>query len=350
MTYNKGQNLTNLLYNIYLIQFFWNSGEKKSKGTVIMAYKVFIDGQEGTTGLRILERFKGRNDVELLKIDEEHRKDVSERKRLINQSDFTFLCLPDAAAVESVSLVENSHTRVIDASTAHRTNPAWAYGLPELSPEHRAKIAAADRVAVPGCYASGFNAAVYPVVKEGLIAPYHPIVCHAVSGYSGAGKKTIAVYEGENKPFEYNSPRQYSMGRHHKHIKEMMAVSGLSYPPIFNPIVDDYYNGMVVTVPLHLRAMARKTSAQHVWEVMSKHYEGQNFVKVMPFGGEGVLEDGFLAANTLHDTNLMQIFVFGNEDHVLLCSRLDNLGKGASGAAVQCMNIMMGIDETTGLL
>ena len=160
----------------------------------------------------------------------------------------------------------------------------------------------------------------------------------------------IAKKEGAEKPEEYNSPRQYSMGRHHKHIKEMMAVSGLSYPPIFNPIVDDYYNGMVVTIPLHLRAMAKKTSAQHVWEVMAEHYEGQNFVKVMPFQGEGVLADGFLAANTLKDTNLMQIFVFGNEDHVLLCSRLDNLGKGASGAAVQCMNIMMGIDETTGLL
>ena len=315
-----------------------------------MAYKVFIDGQEGTTGLRIVERFKGRTDVELLKIDEDLRKSVTERKRLINESDFTFLCLPDDAAIESVSLAENKNTRIIDASTAHRTNPAWAYGLPELSSAHREKIASSKRVAVPGCYASGFNAAVYPVLKEGLIAPYYPIVCHAVSGYSGAGKKTIAVYEGESKPYEYNSPRQYSMGKQHKHIKEMMAVSGLSYPPIFNPIVDDYYNGMVVTVPLHIRVMAKKTSAKHVWEVMAEHYEGQNFVKVMPFQGEGVLEDGFLAANTLRDTNLMQIFVFGNDDHVLLCSRLDNLGKGASGAAIQCMNIMMGIDETTGLV
>ena len=314
-----------------------------------MAYKVFIDGQEGTTGLRIAERFEGRTDVELLKIDEDLRKSVTERKRLINESDFTFLCLPDDAARESVSLAENKNTRIIDASTAHRTDPAWAYGLPELSAAHREKIASSKRVAVPGCYASGFNAAVYPILKEGLIAPYHPVVCHAVSGYSGAGKKTIAVYEGENKPYEYNSPRQYSMGKHHKHIKEMMAVSGLSYPPIFNPIVDDYYNGMVVTIPLHLRAMAKKTSAQHVWEVMCEHYKGQNFIKVMPFQGEGVLEDGFLAANTLGDTNLMQIFVFGNDDHVLLCSRLDNLGKGASGAAIQCMNIMMGIDETTGL-
>lgn len=315
-----------------------------------MTYKVFIDGQEGTTGLRIVERFKGRNDVELLKIDEDLRKSPAERKRLINESDFTFLCLPDTAAEESVSLVENKDTKIIDASTAHRTNPAWAYGLPELSAQHREKIAGSKRVAVPGCYASGFNALLYPVVKEGLIAPYYPVICHAVSGYSGAGRKTIAVYEGADKPEEYNSPRQYSMGRHHKHIKEMMAVSGLSYPPIFNPIVDDYYNGMVVTIPLHLRVMAKRTSAQHVWEVLTEHYEDQNFVKVMPLRGEGVLQDGFLAANTLKDTNLMQLFVFGNDDHILLCARLDNLGKGASGAAVQCMNIMMGIDETTGLV
>lgn len=315
-----------------------------------MAYKVFIDGQEGTTGLRIVDRLKNRDDIELMLIDEALRKDTAERKRLINESDYTFLCLPDAASIESVSLVENPHTKIIDASTAHRTNPEWAYGLPELSAEHRAKIASCKRVAVPGCYASGFNVLLYPMVKSGLIAPYHPVFCHAVSGYSGAGKKTIAVYEGADKPDEYNSPRQYSMGKQHKHIKEMMAVSGLSYPPIFNPIVDDYYNGMVVTVPFHLRAMPKKTSAQAVWEMFSEHYAGQHFVKVMPFAGEGVLQDGFLAANTLKDTNDMQIFVFGNDDHILLCTRFDNLGKGASGAAMQCMNIMMGIDEKTGLI
>lgn len=315
-----------------------------------MAYKVFIDGQEGTTGLRIVDRLKNRDDIELMLIDEALRKDTAERKRLINESDYTFLCLPDAASIESVSLVENPHTKIIDASTAHRTNPEWAYGLPELSAEHRAKIAGSKRVAVPGCYASGFNVILYPMVKSGLIAPYHPVFCHAVSGYSGAGKKTIAVYEGADKPDEYNSPRQYSMGKQHKHIKEMMAVSGLSYPPIFNPIVDDYYNGMVVTVPFHLRAMPKKTSAQAVWEMFSEHYVGQHFVKVMPFAGEGVLQDGFLAANTLKDTNDMQIFVFGNDDHILLCTRFDNLGKGASGAAMQCMNIMMGIDEKTGLI
>ena len=315
-----------------------------------MAYKVFIDGQEGTTGLRIVDRLKDRKDIELMFIDEDLRKSVTERKRLINESDYTFLCLPDAAAIESASLVENPKTKILDASTAHRTNSDWVYGLPELSAEQRAKIAASKRVAVPGCYASGFNALVYPMVKSGFIAPYHPVFCHAVSGYSGAGKKTIAVYEGNEKPDEYNSPRQYSMGKQHKHIKEMMAVSGLSYPPIFNPIVDNYYNGMVVSVPFHLRAMPKRTSAKAVWEMLSEHYQGQNFVKVMNFMGEGDLPDGFLAANTMKDTNMMQIFVFGNDDHILLCSRFDNLGKGASGAAVQCMNIMMGIDETTGLI
>ncbi|MBQ8827401.1 MAG: N-acetyl-gamma-glutamyl-phosphate reductase [Oscillospiraceae bacterium] len=315
-----------------------------------MAYKVFIDGQEGTTGLRIVDRLKDREDIELMFIDEDLRKSTAERKRLINESDYTFLCLPDAAAIESASLVENPNTKILDASTAHRTNSDWVYGLPELSAEQRSKIAASKRVAVPGCYASGFNALVYPMVKSGLIAPYHPVFCHAVSGYSGAGKKTIAVYEGSEKPDEYNSPRQYSMGKQHKHIKEMMAVSGLSYPPIFNPIVDNYYNGMVVSVPFHLRAMPKRTSAKAVWEMLSEHYQGQNFVKVMNFMGEGDLADGFLAANTMKDTNMMQIFVFGNDDHILLCSRFDNLGKGASGAAVQCMNIMMGIDETTGLI
>lgn len=314
-----------------------------------MSYKVFIDGQEGTTGLRIVSRLRDRSDIELITIDDALRKNTYERKRLINESDYTFLCLPDAAAEESVSLVENPHTKIIDASTAHRTNPEWAYGLPELSREHRAKIAASKRTAVAGCYASGFNVIVYPMVKEKLIPPYHTISCHAVSGYSGAGKKAIAVYEGPDKPDEFNSPRMYSLGKQHKHIKEMMAVSGLSYPPIFCPIVDDYYNGMVVSVPFHIRAMAKKTSARAVWEMYAEHYKGEHFVKVMPFMGEGVLPDGFLAANTLRDTNYMQLFVFGNDDHIQVCTRFDNLGKGASGAAVQCMNIMMGIDEATGL-
>ena len=314
-----------------------------------MSDKIFIDGKEGTTGLRIADRFKNRSDIELLEISEEKRKDTEERKKLINASDYTFLCLPDAAAIEAVSLVENDRTKIIDASTAHRTNPNWVYGLPELSKEQRRAVAASKRTAVPGCYASGFNCLMYPMVKSGMIAPYHPVICHAVSGYSGGGKKLIARYEAENRENELSSTRAYSLGKTHKHVKEMMAVSGLSYPPIFCPSVGDFYNGMVVTVPVHLRTMARKATPHDVWEMFAEHYEGERFVKVMPFGAMGMPEEAELFSNTLADTNMLQIFVYGNDDHVLLCSRLDNLGKGASGAAVQCMNIMMGIDEGTGL-
>lgn len=315
-----------------------------------MAYKIFIDGKEGTTGLRIADRFKDRSDIELLEIPEEKRKDTLERKKYINASDYTFLCLPDEAAVEAVSLVENDHTKIIDASTAHRTDPDWVYGLPELSPEQRTAVENSRRTAVPGCYASGFNCLMYPMVRSKMIAPFHPVICHAVSGYSGGGKKLIAKYEDENRDSIYDSTRMYSLGKTHKHIKEMMAVSGLSYPPIFCPSVGDFYNGMTVTVPIHLRAMAIKVTPADVWEMFAEHYEGQNFVKVMPFGAKGMPEETELFSNTLADTNMLEIFVYGNEDHVLLCSRLDNLGKGASGAAVQCMNIMMGIDETTGLI
>lgn len=315
-----------------------------------MSYKIFIDGKEGTTGLRIADRFKDRSDIELLEIPDEKRKDTSERKKYINASDYTFLCLPDEAAIEAVSLAENSHTKIIDASTAHRTDPAWVYGLPELSPEQRSAVAGSKRTAVPGCYASGFNSLMYPMVRSRMIAPYHPVICHAVSGYSGGGKKLIAKYENESRDCAYDSTRMYSLGKTHKHIREMMAVSGLSYPPIFCPATASFYNGMTVTVPIHLRAMARKVTPKDVWEMLAEHYEGQNFVKVMPFCAEGLPEETELFANALADTNMLEIFVYGNDDHVLLCSRLDNLGKGASGAAVQCMNIMMGIDETTGLI
>lgn len=314
-------------------------------------YKIFIDGAEGTTGLKIHQRFAGRQDLELLHIDEEKRKDPKERKRLINQSDITFLCLPDAAAREAVSLIDkdNDHTKIIDASTAHRTNPDWTYGFPELSGEQREKIRTSSRVAVPGCYASGFISCVYPLVKAGALPTDYPVTCHGVSGYSGAGKKMIAVMEGE-KPEECYSPRQYALGQSHKHLPEMRKICGLDYEPVFNPIVDDYYSGMVVSVPLHTRCLSRKYSPQELHQIMRDHYKGQTFVQVMELGGSETLADGFLAANTLAGTNQMQIFVCGNEERILIASRLDNLGKGASGAAVQCMNIMMGIDETTGLL
>ena len=314
-----------------------------------MKTRVFIDGKEGTTGLKIFERFAKRDDLEILLIDEEKRKDSAERAKMINSSDFTFLCLPDAAAREAADLCTNPDVRIIDASTAHRTDPAWDYGFPELSEKHRENIRNSKRVAVPGCYASGLISLCYPLVQAGVLPADYPVTCHAVSGYSGAGKKMIAVMESEDKTFEMQSPRQYALGQTHKHLPEMQKVCGLKYPPMFNPIVDDYFAGMVVTLPLVSRCLTKKYTPADIHEIMSAHYAGQHFVKVMELGGKETLSDGFLPANTLAGTNNMQIFVCGNDEQILLCSRLDNLGKGASGAAVQCMNIMLGIDETTGL-
>ncbi len=315
-----------------------------------MSVKVYIDGQEGTTGLKILERFKDRNDIELLRISEEKRKDPTERARLINMSDFTFLCLPDDAAREAVSFVDNEHVRIIDASTAHRTDPNWAYGFPELSSEHRRKIETSSRVAVPGCYASGFASIVYPLVKNGIIPDDFPVFAYATSGYSGAGKKAIAVYESDDKPFEFNSPRQYALSQQHKHLPEMQKISGLKYKPMFNPMVCDYFSGMVVSVPIQTRILGSSVTALQIHKMFSEQYNGANMIEVMPLMTADEQKSFFLASNTLSGLNKMQIFVFGDDEQILLCSRLDNLGKGASGAAVQCLNIMMGIDETTGLV
>lgn len=308
--------------------------------------KVYIDGQEGTTGLKIMERFAGRTDIELLRIYEDKRKDLDERKKLINSSDFTFLCLPDAASIEAVSLADD-RVRIIDASTAHRTNPDWAYGFPELSAEFRSKIEKSNRVAVPGCYASGFASMVFPLVKLGIMPADYPVSVHAVSGYSGAGKKAIAVYEGADRPADYDSPRQYALPQMHKHLPEMQKICGLDYAPAFNPLICDYFSGMVVSLPLHTRLLTKKYSVDDVRKALAEYYAGSTFLKVMP---EGAPEDGFIGANNLSGTNNMEIFVNGNDDRMIICSRLDNLGKGASGAAVQCLNIMMGVDETTGLI
>lgn len=314
--------------------------------------KVYIDGQEGTTGLKIMERFEGRNDIEIIRISEEKRKDPAERARLINSADYVFLCLPDAASREAVSFIDkdNDHVRIIDASTAHRTNPDWAYGFPELSPEHREKIKTSNRVAVPGCYASGFASIVYPLVSNGIIPADYPVFAYATSGYSGAGKKAIAVYEGGDKPFEFNSPRQYALSQQHKHLPEMKAVSGLAYTPMFNPMVCDYFSGMVVSMPIQTRTLPKAVSPAQIQEMYAKHYAGANMVEVMPLMPEDEQKSFFLASNTLSGVNKLQVFVFGSDEQILLCARLDNLGKGASGAAVQCLNIMMGIDETTGLI
>lgn len=313
--------------------------------------KVYIDGQEGTTGLKIKERFENRSDIELMRISEELRKDPAERARLINSADYVFLCLPDEASREAVSFIDssNDHVRIIDASTAHRTNPDWAYGFPELSAQHREKIANSNRVAVPGCYASGFGAIVYPLVSNEIIPADHPVFAYATSGYSGAGKKAIAVYESDEKPFEFNSPRQYALSQQHKHLPEMQAVSGLKFKPMFNPIVCDYFSGMVVSVPLQTRTLETPYTAAQIHEMYRKHYEGAKMVEVMPLMTLEEQKGFFLASNTLSGLDKLQVFVFGNDEQVLLCARLDNLGKGASGAAIQCLNIMMGIDETTGL-
>ena len=315
-----------------------------------MAVKVFIDGKEGTTGLKIFERFAKRSDLEIIEIDEEKRKDSSERAKCINASDFTFLCLPDAASIEAVSLCTNPKTRIIDASTAHRVNPAWAYGFPELDKSFREKIEKSNRVANPGCYASGFNAIAYPLVKSGIMPKDYPVCANAVSGYSGAGKKAIALYEADGRNFELDSPRLYALTQGHKHLPEMKIIPGHEYEPIFNPYVCDYFQGMTVTIGLFTRLLAKKVTAKDVWEMFASHYEGCNFVKVAGFMGEGTLAEPFIPANTLANTNMMEVFVYGNDDRICVTTRLDNLGKGASGAAVQSLNIMMGIDETTGLV
>ena len=305
--------------------------------------KVFIDGSAGTTGLRIRGMLEKRADVSLITLSEEARKDTAARKDALNAADVAFLCLPDDAAREAVSLVENSDTIVIDASTAHRTSPAWAYGFPELSAQHRAAIAHGKRIANPGCYASGFIALVYPLIAAGIVSPDYPFVCHAVSGYSGAGKKGLAEYEAADRPACYDTPRLYALGQQHKHLPEMKAVCGLTRTPVFNPYVCDYYCGMTVNVPLFADLLAKRMTAEELEEVYRAHYAGQRFVKV------GKEPSGYVSANTLNGTNDLEILVNGNEERILLTARLDNLGKGASGAAIQNMNIALGLDEGVSL-
>ena len=314
-----------------------------------MPTKVYIDGQAGTTGLKIVSRLEKRSDITLLKIADEDRHNNQKRAEIMAEADFTFLCLPDDAAREAVTLA-GTHTRLLDASTAHRTNPDWAYGFPELASSFREKITVSSRVAVPGCYASGFISLLYPLVHHGLIPADFPVFAYATSGYSGAGKKAIAVYESDDKPEEFNSPRQYALSQQHKHLPEMQLFSGLTQKPMFNPIVCDYYSGMVVSVPIQTRMLDKKITIQQVNAVYQEHYQGAKLVSVNNLIPPEEQKSFFLASNTLSGQNKLEIFTFGNDDQMLLCARLDNLGKGASGAAVQCLNIMMNIDETTGLL
>ncbi len=310
-------------------------------------YKIFIDGNQGTTGLRLFDRLSARYDITLLTISDELRKDKAERSRLINMSDITFLCLPDDAARESVSLCTNKNTVIIDTSTAHRTDPNWAYGFPELSAEHRKRIATSKRIAVPGCHAGGFISIVYPLVKSGIMPKYYPVVCHSLTGYSGGGKKMIADYESSDKSSDLFAPRQYGLTQNHKHLREMMAITGLSEFPVFTPIVDDYYSGMATTVPVFSK-LAGGTTLKAVHDVFKKQYENSKFIEVLPLhGGEEPIS--MISANEMTGKDTMKILISGNDERIFITSVFDNLGKGASGAAVQCMNISMGIDETTSL-
>lgn len=309
--------------------------------------KVFIDGKEGTTGLKIFERFENRNDLEILTIAEEKRKDVSERKRLINEADVVFLCLPDEAARESVSLVENERTIVIDASTAHRTLDDWAYGLPELSPKRREAVCTGKRISVPGCYATGFITVTAPLVALGILRKDYPVTAYGISGYSGGGKKLVAEYESPERAEKYDSPRIYALALSHKHVPEMQKHTELMFKPLFNPIVCDYYNGMAVGVPLYTRLLNKKLSPRELARQYAEYYAGQQFISVLPH--EKVAE-GVLYTNTLAGTNRLEIIVCGNNEQLTVISRFDNLGKGASGAAVQCMNLAVGMDEAAGLL
>lgn len=304
-----------------------------------MRPKIYIDGKEGTTGLQIYERLGMRDDLELLLIDADKRKDPEERRRFLNAADIVFLCLPDAAAREAVSLIENPHTRVIDASTAHRTAAGWAYGFAELFPAHRTAIRQAARVANPGCHATGFIASVYPLVSSGLLAKDTPLTCFSLTGYSGGGKKMIASYETSEKSSDLYAPRIYGLNLQHKHLPEMQTICGLTQPPVFCPIVDDYYKGMATTVSLP------GISAQSVWELLSAHYAEQSLVSVAP----PHTELSMLSANTLAGRDNLTLYVNGHETQTIVTALFDNLGKGASGAAVQNMNLMLGLEETTGL-
>ena len=312
-----------------------------------MTYKVFVDGQEGTTGLQINEYLAKRSDVVLLKIDADKRKDLAERKRLINESDVTFLCLPDEAAKESVTLVDNPNTCIIDASTAHRVNPDWTFGLPELAPEQRAKIRASKRIANPGCHASAFILALRPLVAAGLLPAATQVAANSITGYSGGGKSMIAQYQS---PERIDAPRPYGLTLAHKHLPEMQAYTGLTVAPIFQPIVGPFYKGLAVTAYIHPQQFTRQATPADVQKIIADYYAGEPFIRVLPVDLEATTDGGFYNVEANNDTNRVDIAVFGNDERMLLIARLDNLGKGASGAAVQAMNVHLGVEESLGLI
>ena len=301
--------------------------------------KVFIDGSAGTTGLRIRERLADRTDIELIRLPEELRKDTNARKDALFSADLAFLCLPDAAAIDAVALAEGSDVKIIDTSTAHRTNPDWAYGFPELSSAHREAIRNSSRVANPGCHASGFIASVYPLVAKGVIPADFPLTAYSLTGYSGGGKSLIAEYEDENRDPRHDSHRIYGISLKHKHLPEMQKICGLAHAPVFSPILGDFYEGMATTILLP------GFDSQRVWDCLSSHYEGEKLVTVAPLGGD----ESVIYASTFALKDSMRLIVSGHENQTMVTALFDNLGKGASGAAIQNMNILLGADEAAGL-
>ena len=309
-----------------------------------MAKKIFIDGKAGTTGLRIFERLENFKGVEIITLSEEKRKDLTARKEALNSADVAFLCLPDDAARESVSLIENDNTVIIDTSTAHRTDETFAYGFPELSLSHREKIKNSKRIAVPGCHASGFIALIYPLIESGILNKNENLSCFSLTGYSGGGKKMIAEYEDAERDTLLDAPRQYGLTQEHKHLKEMKAISGIENAPVFCPVVAPFYSGMEVTVPIFKSILKSGATLQDIKNIYKEKYNGP----IVNFK-ENNDEAGFISANAYSDLDTMEISVFGNEERIILTARYDNLGKGASGAAIECLNIVLGQDETTGL-
>ncbi|HVI42373.1 MAG TPA: N-acetyl-gamma-glutamyl-phosphate reductase, partial [Anaerovoracaceae bacterium] len=308
---------------------------------------IFIDGQEGTTGLKIHKRLQGRNDLELLAIAEEERKDPEARLELMKQADISFLCLPDAASREIAERADKNW-RILDTSTAHRTDKNWVYGFPELDGSQRNKIKESNRVAVPGCHATGFISLVKPMISLNIIDKDYPFTCHSITGYSGGGKSMIAQYKEENRAVSFDSPRQYGLDQNHKHLAEMIAITEIGFAPVFHPIVADYYSGMLVTISLHSRLMNKKLKPQELRQELSEYYKNEPMIQVRNFGEKPA--DGFMAANVLAETDGLEVYVLGNEEQITLMARYDNLGKGASGAAIQCMNIMLNLPENTGLV
>jgi N-acetyl-gamma-glutamyl-phosphate reductase len=313
-----------------------------------MTYAVFVDGQEGTTGLRIHEYLAARSDIEVLRIDADKRKDPAERARLLNAADVAFLCLPDAASREAAAMINNPRTCLIDASTAHRISPGWAFGLPELAPDQRDKIRASKRIANPGCHASAFILALRPLLDAGLLSPEALLSATSITGYSGGGKSMISEYESTSERM-LTSPRPYALGLNHKHLPEMARHTGLQQPPVFMPIVGPFYKGLAVSVPLHLSQIRAGAGVQDLHSALASYYEGERFIRVMPLRDAATLESGFFDVQACNDSNRVDLFLFGSETQALLIARLDNLGKGASGAAVQSMNVHLGINEGLGL-